>query len=193
MTHGSQSQQDASGLIKPLIHPKYTMKIGNWNVRTLYRSGNIAQAAREMTKRGIDVMGISETHWTGQGTMRLAEGETIIYSGRDDDNHREGVGILMSKHAAQSLMEWTPISERVIQARFYSKYIKLTIIHVYAPTEDTDEQIKDEFYGRLQDVLDSVNEHDMLIVTGDMNAKVGNDNWAYEFLGKIAMMIAMLP
>ena len=86
----------------------------------------------------------------------------------------------MSKHAAQSLMEWTPISERVIQARFYSKYIKLTIIHVYAPTEDTDEQIKDEFYGRLQDVLDSVNEHDMLIVTGDMNAKVGNDNWAYE-------------
>ena len=100
MTHGSQSQQDASGLIKPLIHPKYTMKIGNWNVRTLYRSGNIAQAAREMTRRGIDVMGISETHWTGQGTMQLAEGETIIYSGRDDDNHREGVGILMSKHAA---------------------------------------------------------------------------------------------
>ena len=43
MTHGSQNQQDASGLIKPLvlIHPKYTMKIGNWNVRTLYRSGNI--------------------------------------------------------------------------------------------------------------------------------------------------------
>ena len=73
----------------------------------------------------------------------------------------------MSKHAARSLIEWTPISERVTQVRFYSRYIKLTIIHIYAPTEDTDEQIKDEFYG-----------HDMLIVTGDMNAKVGNDNWA---------------
>ena len=35
MTHESQSQQEAYGLIKPLIHPKYTMKIGNWNVRTL--------------------------------------------------------------------------------------------------------------------------------------------------------------
>ena len=125
-------------------------------------------------------MGISETHWTGQGTMQLADGETIIYSGRDDDNHREGVGILMSKHAAASLMEWTPISERVIQARFYSKYIKLTIIHIYAPTEDTGEQIKDEFYGKMQYVLDSVNGHDMLTVTGDTNAKVGNDNWTYE-------------
>ena len=182
MTHGSQSQQDASGLIKSLKHPKYTMKIGNWNARTLYRSANIAQAATEMTRRGIDVMGISETHWTGQGTMQLTEGKTIIYSGRDDDNHREGVGTLMSKHAAGSLMEWTPISERVIQARFYSRHTRLTIIHIYAPTEDADEQTKDEFYGKLQDVLDTVNEHDMLMFNcnGDMNAKVGNDNWAYE-------------
>ena len=29
-------------------------------------------------------------------------------------------------------------------------------------------------------MLGSVKEHDMLIETGDMNAKVGNDNWAYE-------------
>ena len=61
MMYRSQSQQDNSRLIKPPIHPKYTMRIGNWNVRTLYRSGNIAQVAREMTKRGIEVMGISET------------------------------------------------------------------------------------------------------------------------------------
>ncbi|XP_022778273.1 craniofacial development protein 2-like, partial [Stylophora pistillata] len=125
-------------------------------------------------------MGINKTHWTGQEKMQLAEGETIIYSGRNDDNHREGVGILMSKHVTRSLIEWTPISERATQARLYSRYIKLIIIHIYAPTEDADEQMKDEFYGRLQDVIDSVNEHGMLIVTGDMNAKVGNDNWVYE-------------
>ena len=39
-------------------------------------------------------MGISATHWVGQGKMQLTEGETIIYSGRDDENHREGVVIL---------------------------------------------------------------------------------------------------
>ena len=37
--------------------------------------------------------------------MQLVEGESTIYSERDDDNHREGVGILMSKHAARSLMD----------------------------------------------------------------------------------------
>ena len=53
MTKGSQNQEDASRLIKPLIHPKHIIKIGNWNVRTLYRSGNIARAAREMTRSEV--------------------------------------------------------------------------------------------------------------------------------------------
>ncbi|EDO33893.1 predicted protein, partial [Nematostella vectensis] len=154
--------------------------IGNWNVRTLYSSGNVAQAAREMGKRDIDIMGISETHWTGQGKMQLRDGETMVYSGREDNIHREGVGILMSKNAAACLIEWTPWNERMIQARFYSRHIQLTIIHIYAPTEDADEHLKDEFYTRLQEVLDSRNQHDMVIITGDMNAKVGGQNWDYE-------------
>ena len=125
-------------------------------------------------------MGISETHWTGQGKMTLQNDKTMIYSGRDDNIHREGVGIIISKNAAASLIEWTPISERIIQARFYSRHIKLTIIHIYAPTEEADEQVKDEFYLRLQDAVDNSNKHDMLIITGDMNAKVGDQNEDFE-------------
>lgn len=56
------------------------MKIGNCNVRTLYRSGSIAQVAREMTSRNIDVMGISETHWTEQGKMQLTEGLKLSFT-----------------------------------------------------------------------------------------------------------------
>lgn len=52
-----------------------------------------------MKRKGIDIMGISETHWMGQGKVQLAEGDTIIYSGKDNDNHTQGVGILMSKNA----------------------------------------------------------------------------------------------
>ena len=33
---------------------------------------------------------------------------------------------------------------------------------------------------RLQDVLDNRNKHDLLIFTGDMNAKVGEENWDYD-------------
>lgn len=56
------------------------------------------------------------------------------------------------------------------------------LIHVYAPTEDAEEEDKDEFYAKLQDLLDKRNAHDMLIITGDMNAKVGDQNLNYEGL-----------
>ena len=51
-----------------------------------------------------------------------------------------GVGIMMSKHAEASLMEWQPINDQIIMARFHSKYIKLTIIHTYAPTLDAEDE-----------------------------------------------------
>ena len=74
MMRGGKSQQDATELNRPLVHPQNITKIGNWNVRTLHRSGSIAQLAREMTSSNIDIMGISETHWTEQGKMQLTEG-----------------------------------------------------------------------------------------------------------------------
>ena len=58
-----------------------------------------------MKKRGIDIMGIGEAHWTGQGKIVVQRGDTIIHSGREDDNHRGGVGILMTRFAARSLMD----------------------------------------------------------------------------------------
>ena len=42
--------------------------------------------------------------------------------------------------------------------------------------EEADKQLKEEFYMRLQDVLDKRNKHDLLIVTGVMNDKVGEEN-----------------
>ena len=47
---------------------------------------------------------------------------------------------------------------------------------MYAPTLDADEEVKDEFYEQLQSVVEKVNKHDMVIITGDMNAKLGACN-----------------
>ena len=40
--------------------------------------------------------------------------------------------------------------------------------------------MKEEFYIRLQDLLDNRNKHELLIVTGDMNANIGEENWDYD-------------
>ena len=56
MMRGGQRQQDTTELHRQPIHPKNLRKIRNWNVHTLYRSGNIAQVARKMTGRNILIM-----------------------------------------------------------------------------------------------------------------------------------------
>ena len=61
-------------------------------------------------------------------------GESVFFSGREDNIHRHGVAIMMTTKAEQALMEWKPISDINIYARFFSKYVKLSIIQVYAPT-----------------------------------------------------------
>ena len=53
---------------------------------------------------------------------------------------------------------------------------KLSVIQCYAPTNDAEEEAKDTFYLQLQKALDSVPSHDVLLVIGDLNAKVGRSN-----------------
>ena len=58
--------------------------------------------------------------------------------------------------------------------------MKLSIIQVYVPTNEANVEDKDNFYEQLQTVVDSVHKHDILLVMGDLNAKVGEDNEGYE-------------
>ena len=115
---------------------------------------------KEMRNYRLDILCISECRWTGSGKITTQTGETIIYSGRPDDHHSNGVAIAMTKEAYKSLQEWTPISDRIITARFWSKYIKTTIIQVYAPTNDANEDDKDIFNEQLQKVIDKTPRHD---------------------------------
>lgn len=46
----------------------------------------------------LNILGISESGWTRSGKMKTDTGETILYSGREDDLHHEGVPIIMTLH-----------------------------------------------------------------------------------------------
>ena len=74
-------------------------------------------------------------------------------------------------------IEWKPSGSKLLKARFNSKYTKLTVIVCYAPIEDADEEAdKDAFYDQLQAVTDEVPTHDLLMVSGYLNARPGNNN-----------------
>ena len=169
----------ASSWMTPLLSPKEEIKVGCWNVRTLFAAGKLQQVSKEMDAYGLEILGLSEVRWTGEGKEIGPRGETILYTG-SKDKHENGVAIMIKKDIGQSLMEWRGYGERIIKARFFSNHIKLTVVQCYAPTNNADQEEKDEFYSVLGDALSETSTHDMVIVMGDLNAKVGSDNTGYE-------------
>ena len=179
MTTLGESLTEAQRPTKSFVTPNTSLTIGHWNVRTMYREGTVAVVAREMVRYKLDVLGISECRWKGAGRMKLASGQTLIYSG-NEGKCEGGVAIMMDPEAVKSLMEWTPVSKRIITARFYSKVRKVTVVQVYAPHNEREDQVKNDFYEELQETLDGCNKNDIIVVMGDLNAKVGSDNIGYE-------------
>ena len=175
-----ESRQEAQGR-KSLLQLKSKIRIGCWNVRTLYQAGKLAQLAKEMRRYKLSIIGVCESRWNTFGKVTTSSGETYLYSGneREEDAHTHGVGLLLSKDAAKSLIEWEPVSERIITARFTSEGRNITIIHCYAPTNSAEFEEKETFYQHLQTVTQQLPKRGIQVVMGDMNAKIGkdNDNW----------------
>ena len=191
MTFYGESPREAVGSKPPfrprttkLIPQKASVLIGTWNVRTLREIGSCAQVAREMNRYKLSVLGMCETRWNTFGEIKLQTGETLLYSGKEheDDPHEGGVALMLTSKAKQSLIEWKPISERIMTARFESKYQRATILLCYAPTNCALDEDKESFYTQLQETMDSISKRDMLLM-GDLNAKVGipileeNEKW----------------
>ncbi|XP_078141751.1 uncharacterized protein LOC139917505 [Centroberyx gerrardi] len=167
--------EEVRSVIDSLLGPITKVRLGTWNVRTMYETSKLAQVISEMKRYRLDILGISECRWTGSGCQTTSDGSVILYSGQED-KHIHGVALIVSKEKAKTLVEWEPVSDRMIRARFNSKHCKLTIIQCYAPTNEAEKEDKDDWYEELQRTVSKVPQHDMLLIIGDMNAKVGADN-----------------
>jgi len=59
----------------------------------------------------------------------------------------------------------------------------MTLINTYTPTEDKEEEIKEQFYEELHRTQDSVPKHDVTIILGDMNAKLRKEKVFSQVVG----------
>ncbi|VDP51886.1 unnamed protein product [Schistosoma curassoni] len=105
----------------------------------------------------------------------------LQYSGHEVDNapHTQGVSLMLSKVARNALVGWESYGSRIIKTSFKTKKegITMNIIQCYAPTNDSNDDSKDQFYERLQSIMENSPKKDLM---RDLNAKVGIDNTGYE-------------
>jgi len=49
------------------------MRFSTWNVRSLYRTGSLTAAARELARYKLDLAGVQEVRWDKGGTVRAGD------------------------------------------------------------------------------------------------------------------------
>ena len=62
----------------------------------------------------------------------------------------------------------------MISVRFQGKPFNITVMQVYAPTNNAEEAEIERFYEDLQDLLELTLQKYVLFIIGDWNVKVGN-------------------
>ncbi|VDO82783.1 unnamed protein product [Heligmosomoides polygyrus] len=167
-------------ILDSVFSPKNITHIGTWNIRTLDQTGRLAQLLQEFDVYGLDILRISEVRWTGSGRL-INDGKTpaLLFAG-PGRRHERGVGIVLSKRASNSLVSWEPVNDRIITARFRTMHTRVAMIQAYSPTEDATDDEKDDFYERLQDVIDKMPRRDLKLVLGHFNAQVDGDRKGME-------------
>jgi exonuclease III len=80
-----------------------------------------------------------------------------------------------------------PYNERLCKLRIKGKYNNITLINVYAPTEDHTEETKEHFYDNLQYLLDKIPKNDTVIILGDVNAQLGKERLCNDITGQYTL------
>lgn len=75
---------------------KNTLAIGTWNVRSLLRPEKNYDVIREMQRMQIDILGLSDVRWKGNGKHRIDETYVMYYSGSDESSNLYGVGVIVN-------------------------------------------------------------------------------------------------
>ena len=76
----------------------------------------------------------------------------------------------------------------MISVRFQGKPFNITVIQVYAPTNNAEEAEVEQFYEDLHDLLELTPKNDILFIIGDWSAKVGSQD-IYGVTGKFGLGI----
>ena len=146
--------------------------VRTWNVRTLLRSGQLANVKTEMDRLAVDILGLAEVRWRGNDLIRCGE-HVVIYLGIEDESG-SGVSLLMKRRSVHTMRGFWEVSDKLILAKFACKPFDLWVTQVSASTlENYDESI-DPFYADLNSALQKCKKPEIVLVLDDINAKVGN-------------------
>ena len=98
------------------------------------RSVKLGKLEVVKTEMEINIIGIGELKWTGLGHFRSGE-PTIYYSGHEQQR-RIGVAFTVKKDVNETVIGYKAVNERLMSVQFRAQSFSITVIQIFAPTED---------------------------------------------------------
>ena len=170
-----------------LLRCRKTVKISSMNVRSIKEGWKAEELAEKCLLQNIQILGIQEHRimHEDQGIRysKLQGGFEMITSSawrNEAQAATGGVGLVLSKVAAKLLTGVKSYSKRVLSATFQGNPAT-TIIVAYSPTNVSPVEEIERFYEELRTAVDSVPAHSFLSITGDFNARLGEDDALHPF------------
>lgn len=134
------------------LNGRKNINIGTWNVQSLFEAGKLANLNQEIRRLDIDILGVSKTWWPDNG-MCIVTGGRFYYSGNQNKNHRNGVGIFITDKLSTSIIDFFPYSDRLALLKISARPVNLNVIQAYAPTSESTDQDIETFYDGLRELL----------------------------------------
>ena len=103
-----------------------------------------------MAKVNVDILEISELKWIGMGEFN-SDDHYIYYCGQEY-LRRNGVAIMVNKRVQNAVLGCNFKNNRMISVHFQGKPFNITVIQVFAPTNNAEEAEGERFYEDLQDL-----------------------------------------
>ena len=163
----------------PWVNLRQSLRVDAWNVLSQREDDHLSLLSSELKCFNIGIAALSEVRRPDCGEI-MADGYTYYWSGYSDGYHAQGVVVAVSTKLTPMIIEVTPVSERIMRLSFRHSVGVISLVFVYAPTEESDLTVKDAFYATLESVVDQCPRRDALLVLGDFNVSTGTDRDGYE-------------
>lgn len=149
-------------------------------MRSIFQAGASRKLEEELLKYQIDVAALQEIRWK---TIEVTELQHYILFNSGEEENRIGTGFIVKKSVSHNVIEYEAISPRHCRLRLKGRFANISLISVHAPTEDAEEEEKEQFYEKMEQAYDKLPKYDVKVVLGDYNAKVGKEKENHPVVG----------
>ena len=109
--------------------------------------GKLEVIKQEMARVNVNILGISELKWNRIGEFN--SDDHYIYYGGQESLRRNGVALRVNKRVQNAVLGCSLKNDRMISAHIQGKPFNITVIQVYAPTNNAEEAEVEQFYEDL--------------------------------------------